>query len=240
MHVGSKLVYDFLPDLPEILTSTLYIDGTLCHDSPFDMDKWLLTAQICSIVAACISWTWWPVFVLSAPIVVVLQTAWCCKMKKAGLIAAGILSCLNFVGAVFIGIWMKMECWNTLFVVIMNDDNYYNYSDPSSFGPDGCYFYNTTERKNAWMAVALIDAVLFLATAVCTFWFVFKRYDAILECQNAQALEQQQADEVMVNVPAAATTVEMAVIASPAYSTAPEARASAIFPDDITKDMDRV
>ena len=162
------------------------------------MDGYLLTAQITSIIAACISWIWWPVFVLAAPTAAVLQTAWCCKMKKQGLIAGAVLAFLAFGCALFVGIWMIVECWNTIFVVIESAGDDFYYSECSS------YLRNPT----AWVVVVFVDAALYLVTAVCTVFFVFKRYDAIVARKCAQEQAEQEADEVMV------PAVEMAVVAS--------------------------
>ena len=175
--------------------------------SPFEQDGYLLTAQITSIVAAVISWVWWPLFVISAPIVVILQTTWCCKMKKAGMIAACILSFLAFVGGLFIGIWMATECWEGIFVVIIDRNDYYN---DDYYG--GCHRW--MNNPTGWVVVAFVDCFLFLLTFLCSAFFTFARYDE-KAARWAENLDDSDTDEVVVPV------VEMGV-----FTPTPEATAT--------------
>lgn len=187
------------------------------HFSPFEQDGYLLTAQIASIVATLISWVWWPLFVISAPIVVLLQVAWCCKMKKAGMVAACVLSLLATVGGLFVGIWMATQCFQGIFVVMMNrDDDYY-------YGYDSCHRY--MHHPHAWTVVAFVDCFLFLLTFLCVTWFTVVRYD--INAARWTAQDEADADEVVVPV------VEMGVI----RSSAPQATATILSHDE--KNMDQ-
>jgi hypothetical protein len=180
---------------------SLIMDTSLSFSycSPFGQDTFLLTAQIAAILATTISWVWWPVLVLSAPVVSVLQVMWCCEMRKRGLYAVVVLSFLAFLLASFISIWMFTECWGAVFVVLENQDNY-------------CYSYR--ENAAAWGVVALVDALLFLLVAMSTWYFVQARYDVIL----AARVKEQEQDETYV------PTVEMSpqtatAIAMPLHAT---------------------
>ena len=183
--------------------------------SPFEQDGYLLTAQIVSIIAALISWVWWPLFVVSAPIVAILQTTWCCKMSKSGMWAACFLSFLAFAGGLFLGIYMIVECWNNIFVVVLNsnDDYYYNHHDGS------CIHW--VANPTAWTVVAFIDCALFLLTFLSTTYFVLYRYDGLVSGWGRAQCEAD-ADEVVVPV------VEMGVIPS----STPEATATMIISHD--------
>jgi hypothetical protein len=197
------------------------IQKACCVCNPFDQDAVLLTAQIASIVAALLSWVWWPLFVVSAPIAVILQTTWCCRMNKGGMVAACVLSFLAFAGGLFIGIYMATECWQGIFVVVMDrdDDDYYSHR--------GNYCNSWINNPTAWTVVAFVDCALFLLTFVCTTYFVFYRYDA----KAAKwALEQFEADADECVVP----VVEMGVIPS----SAPEAMATIVSHAHDEKDMD--
>jgi hypothetical protein len=183
-----------------------------------------MTAQIASILASTISWVWWPLFVLSAPIVAVLQTTWCCKMKKAGMIAACVLSFLAFAGALFIAVWMTTQCWNGIFVVLQKDDDdgYVPYDDSYSWRNCRNYMANPT----AWVVVAYVDCALFLLTFVAASYFTYARYDAKV-AKWAHADDEADADEVVVPV------LEMGVM----HSTPWAATATMVSPDEKTLDQ---
>jgi hypothetical protein len=106
-----------------------------------------MTAQILSVVAFFISWIWWVTFLLSAPLMLMLQVVWCCRMQKGGLRAAGILSTLSALGSLFAGIWILIKWrdsgWCSVFV-ITRDYNNNNY--------DGDYCHEV-----AWAVVAFIN-----------------------------------------------------------------------------------
>lgn len=162
-----------------------------CVCNPFEQDGFLLTAQISSIIAACISWTWWPVFVVAAPIVAILQITWCCRMAKSGLVAATILSFLAGVGSLFTGAWLITRCPRQIFVIVMDtfDDDYYSDSCSSNYYGAG--------RLTSWAVVAFVDSFLFFLTAMCTLHFILNRYDDIAAKQQLDR-KQQEEDEVIV------------------------------------------
>jgi hypothetical protein len=195
-----------------------------------------MTAQISCIVAATISWVWWPLFVVSAPLVAVLQTAWCCKMKKAGILSACVLSFLAFVGSLSIGIWMTQKCGWRIFTPLLNydgDDYTYTYTPPPP-GMDDEYYnnypyyeyephcYDYMNNPTAWVVVTFVDCFLFLLTFLSATFFLLARYDG-KAAKWAQAQKEADEDEVVVPV------VEMGVIPS---STPPEARATLLDTPD--------
>mmetsp|Transcript_22842 Transcript_22842/g.32177 ORF Transcript_22842/g.32177 Transcript_22842/m.32177 type:complete len:234 (-) Transcript_22842:88-789(-) len=165
-----------------------------CICNPFRNDGYILISQICSIVAACLSWLWWPTFLLAIAIMINLQVIWCCKMRKRGLLATALLSFLAFVSALFTGIYMLVACWDTLFVLINRraltsepEDYDYNYSDTPYwlYRDDWCTYHNAV----AWSIVAFLDAALYLIICISLYRFVRIRYDDAMakleeECCN--------------------------------------------------------
>jgi hypothetical protein len=161
-----------------------------------------MTAQILSAIAFCMSWIWWVTFLLSAPLMFMLQAVWCCRMKKGGLRAAGILSTLSALGSLFAGIWIlikwKNEKWCEVFVLTNDDydaDYYYDY-----YNYDNC-------REVAWAVVAFINFALFAVAAHCLFHFVHYRFDKVLAAAGEeQEDESDTAAIAMVDVSPITTT----------------------------------
>jgi hypothetical protein len=185
-----------------------------------------MTAQILSVVAFCMSWIWWVTLLLSAPLMVMLQVVWCCRMKKGGLTAAGILSTLSALGSLFAGIWILIKWKDNAFcyviVLTIDDDDVYD--------DDYCL-------EVAWAVVAFINFALFAVAAYCLFHFVHYRFDKVLAAaEEEQEGESDTAAIAMVNVSPITTTVA----ASPIYIDGiPAATAICMQPEELKKERMR-
>ena len=155
------------------------------------MDPALLTAQIASILAALISWAWWPVFVIAAPIVATIQVTWCCQMKKRGLYAVLVMTVVAFFLSFSISIWMFKNCPSNIFN--------YDFSDyDHDYYDDYCDYYGDDTKGFAIMA--LIDSLLFLLVGVSTGYFVVARYDAVLAKWTSERKEEEASDTCVQTV----------------------------------------
>lgn len=160
--------------------------AVLCFHSyrPYK-DPVLMTAQGLAIVAIFFSWGFWVTGLLGFAAFVMLQVAWCCRMNKCGLIAAGVFACLDAAGCAAVGIYLLATFAGE------DDDSYYYYSED-----DDTVFYYDSSAATAWGVVCLIGAFLWTGVGVCTFVFACSR----LERLNQKARSEKEANETPVVV----------------------------------------
>ena len=164
--------------------------------SPYH-DCYMVTAQALSIGAFCLSWVWWIPFLIATPSLVMLQTIWCCKMKKRGVITAMIFCAISAFLLIFAGIYIILawrdNTWCSVFLITRDDDD--NWSDPNS---DYCV-------EIAWAVISFVDAALFAGAALCLYIFAVFRMDKLIAQQSIgddQDVEAVEMGEVMT-IPAA-------------------------------------
>ena len=173
MRVGGKQRSSINPPPSKNLTVAVFLPW----NSPFRRDPILMTAQITSILAACIvpgywfyagmsnhPWMWQLVIFLPLTICVLLQNAWCMPIPKLGFYVVAILAyCASMI-------WLYVGIWDIL------------HEDVRS------------------CLVNLLSAILFHVIAISSTYFVRTRYDAIVTRQQQQSPEQAQAhhDDIIV------------------------------------------
>jgi hypothetical protein len=89
---------------------------------------------------------------------IVLQIVWCCRMTKAGVIAAGVMSTLTTVFSTFAGVWAIVQWKDSRYchVFTLTDDD--NYNRDYYYGDDYYYYYADYCNEVAWAVVAFIQA----------------------------------------------------------------------------------
>jgi len=143
----------------------------ICICLPY-VDGFMITAQIISIVAFCVSWIWWVTFFIAGICLVLLQVIWCCRQNKIGLyISAGIstlaaVTC-TIAGIVMIVVW-KDHVWCSVWRLTDDDDDDYN----TMYAADTSYTPPNYCEEGIWAVVAFITAVLWFATTGCILYFV--------------------------------------------------------------------
>lgn len=129
----------------------------------------MITAQILSIVALAIAWVWWVSFAIGLIALVLLQIIWCCRMSKAGIIAAHAIAVVASLACFFAGIFLIVERkdagWCDVFT--LEQGGYYNGYGSDDYCPE-----------KIWAGISFVDAILWLATAHFTIMFLRTgRYD---------------------------------------------------------------
>ncbi|KAL3916973.1 MAG: hypothetical protein SGILL_004928 [Bacillariaceae sp.] len=154
----------------------------------------MLAAQILSIVAFLVSWLWYVTLLIGGVAMILIQVIWCCRIKKAGLIASSVISALAAVSCIGAGVLMIVSWKGDTYchVFSMNDD----------FWDDGISdddFYKYTKdydycNEAAWAVVAFITGALWAAAAGCILIFMTSgRYERCEEqCQDRLDKEQEQ------------------------------------------------
>eukprot|EP00537_Pseudo-nitzschia_pungens_P001658 CAMPEP_0172366820 /NCGR_PEP_ID=MMETSP1060-20121228/17403_1 /TAXON_ID=37318 /ORGANISM="Pseudo-nitzschia pungens, Strain cf. cingulata" /LENGTH=184 /DNA_ID=CAMNT_0013090827 /DNA_START=100 /DNA_END=654 /DNA_ORIENTATION=- len=72
-------------------------------------DCYVISAQIVSIAALCISCIWWVMFLPSIVTTVFLQVLWCRRPKRCGMIASVAFSGVTAVLCLLMGCWFNAE-----------------------------------------------------------------------------------------------------------------------------------
>jgi len=169
----------------------------------------MLTAQIISIVAFCVSWLWYVTLILGAVAMVLLQVIWCCRMKKSGVYASFIIAALASIGCIIAGVIMivqwKGDTYCHVFTVTNDnfDDDFYDWGDYC--------------KEQAWAAIAFITGTLWATTAGFILYFVtsgrYERCELRSDERNGESNRQNQE-----NPNSNSSNVEMGVLAT-AYAT---------------------
>jgi hypothetical protein len=172
--------------------------GRRCMCLPYD-DGFMITAQILSAVAFCVSWIFWGSFIICLGALVAHQVIWCMRQSKSGLIAAQVVSFLASISCIAVGVWVwiyrRNSFWCVPFTLISDDDDYV-YEDDDDWCPE-----------RAYASVAWVSAALWLAAAGFTFAFMCTGRHAKWEAKH--------------NTQAEATAIEMGNVESaPAAATA--------------------
>ena len=123
----------------------------------------MIAAQVISIIAFLISWTWWVTFVISFASMVFLQIIWCCRQNKCGVYASAGVAALAGITSFIAGIIMLVH-WKdkTCCEVFTFTEQYRYYGDNED---DNC-------REGAWSIVAFVTGIMWFAVAGCIFYFV--------------------------------------------------------------------
>jgi len=121
-------------------------------------DRYMITAQILSIVACLVSYFWWLTFLIGLVCLILLQSIWCCGKNRTGLYISAGISFMAAVTCIFGGIRMivswKGNVWCDVFFFG------YGYEDD-----DEC-------KEVKWAIVAFVAATLWFVTSGCILYFV--------------------------------------------------------------------
>eukprot|EP00536_Pseudo-nitzschia_multiseries_P009366 jgi/Psemu1/242051/estExt_Genewise1.C_2600003 len=142
-------------------------------------DGHVITAQILSVFAFLVSWTWWLTFLLSGIAMILLQTLWCCRQSRVGILAMAVIPAIAAVSCLCSAIWMlvvwKYAGWCSVFSLQAYWGGYYSW-----------LYCN----EDAWATVALVDMVMWLAVSGCILRFVLCGSHA--ECERKLDEQQKQ------------------------------------------------
>jgi len=132
------------------------------------IDRYMITAQIVSILAFLISWFWWVTFFVGFICLVLLQVIWCCRQNKIGLYISAGISFVAAVTSTIAGIYMivvwKDKVFCEIWYLTVEDDVYCS-------GPS-CYDSYDYCEEGIMVAVAFVAAILWFATSGCILCFV--------------------------------------------------------------------
>ena len=165
----------------------------------------MIAAQVISIVAFLVSWTWWVSFLIGLGTMISLQIIWCCRQSKCGAFASSGVAAFAGVTSFIAGIVMlvrwkdKRYCEVFTFDGSGTRDDDYEYYDDSYRNRDYC-------REGAWSVVAFVTGIMWFAVSGCIFYFVksgrHAKWEAKYICENNNSEEEGTAA-------AAATAIEM-------------------------------
>jgi hypothetical protein len=131
----------------------------------------MIAAQVLSICAMSIAWIWWVITFVSLVAMVFYQVMWCCRLCKAGIIAASSLATLAGIVSLITGIISILE------------------ASESCFLP----FFQLCNGVAAGI-FALACAALWFACAACSFTFVFGGHHARMESKWVEKFRTENED----------------------------------------------
>jgi hypothetical protein len=172
-------------EYPEDIDACCNVRGRRCFCLPYD-DAFMITAQVVSIVALCVSWIWWATFLISLAGMAMVQVLWCCRQNKATVLGSAGVATLSALAQVGVGIYVLIRWaksgWCDPFIFYTDDYDYSAMDDDWDWCP-----------QKTWGALAFVCAALWAGTAVCVLWFVFGGRHARWEEKHSRVGGEPQA-----------------------------------------------
>jgi hypothetical protein len=147
----------------------------------------MVAAQLMSIVAFCVSWLWIVTFILGTVAMILMQTIWCCRLSRCGLIWSIFIAFLTSLSCTTAGILMivfwKGDPFCSIFILSRDDDDWY--VNDFKHG-DEC-------NEVAWAVVSFVTGALWAAVGACVYRFVVS--GRLARCEEEHRSAKAAADQ---------------------------------------------
>jgi len=179
----------------------------ISNDRPYD-DGYIIASQVLAIITPFVAWVFWGTFIVNFAGLTMFQIPWCCRQNKAALYGSVAVALFTSLGSIAVGVYVMIK-WHYKGYC----EPFYFYVSSRTIDPEYDDYYCAAK---AWAGVSFACAILWIAAAVCLFFFAKTGRHAKWEELHSKDAEPAIANN-SVELPA---VLPAASVGAPAVATA--------------------